>query len=181
MSNPPTNSQSVIMEENEHELIYSAIKERLNKDVKEIKKLYQATVDGFKPQIFHSKCDNIPNTLVLIKSEGNRRFGGFTTCKWTSSLYGEPGYDENTFLFSLDKKLIYPHTGEGRAIFSKGECGPIFGGACDIYVKDYIFYTNESCTTTIYFNYNGDKNALSESGNARKEYYTELEVFEVIF
>ena len=33
---------------------------------------------------FHKKCDNIPNTLILIKSEGNRRFGGFTPIPWKS-------------------------------------------------------------------------------------------------
>ena len=72
--NIPAANLSSIMEENEFEFINSAIKERLNKDAKELKKLYQATVDGFKPETFHSKCDGIPNTLVLFKSEGNRRF-----------------------------------------------------------------------------------------------------------
>ena len=37
---------------------------------------------GGEPINFHNKCDNIPNTLVLIKSEGNRRFGGFTPITW---------------------------------------------------------------------------------------------------
>ena len=97
--NIPAANLSSIMEENEFEFINSAIKERLNKDAKELKKLYQATVDGFKPETFHSKCDGIPNTLVLLKSEGNRRFGGFTPSQWTSSLHGQPFYDKNTFLF----------------------------------------------------------------------------------
>ena len=69
-------NKSVIMNENEFEMIHLAIKSRLNKEVKELKKLYQATIDGDGGVNFHSRCDNIPNTLVLIKSAGNRRFIG---------------------------------------------------------------------------------------------------------
>ena len=55
-------------------MIEKAIKERMKKEIKEIKKLYQATIDGDEPSIFHKKCDNIPNTLILYKSAGQRRF-----------------------------------------------------------------------------------------------------------
>ena len=77
-------NKSVIMNENEFDLIHLAIKSRINKEVKELKKLYQATIDGDGAINFHSRCDNIPNTLVLIKSAGNRRFGGFTSAQWSS-------------------------------------------------------------------------------------------------
>ena len=56
----------------------------MNKKIKKLKKLYQATNDGGDSEIFHKKCDNIPNTLALIKSEGQRRFGGFTSIPWKS-------------------------------------------------------------------------------------------------
>ena len=54
------------MNENEFKLINLGIKNRLNKKVKGLKKLYQALIDGDDVINFHSKCDNIPNTLVLI-------------------------------------------------------------------------------------------------------------------
>ena len=73
------------MEEKEIDFIKSAIKSRMNKEVKKIKKLYQATIDGDKLIYFHSKCDNIPNTLIVIKSPVNRKFGGFTTQTWDQS------------------------------------------------------------------------------------------------
>jgi len=66
---------SVIMEEKNFNLIDSAIKSTLNKEIKGLKKLYQATVDGGDSKIFHEKCDNINNVLVIIKSEENKRFG----------------------------------------------------------------------------------------------------------
>ena len=52
-------NKSVIMKENEFDYIHLAIKSRLNKEVKELKKLYQATIDGDGAINFHSRCDNI--------------------------------------------------------------------------------------------------------------------------
>ena len=87
-------------------MIESAIKQRMNKEIREIKKIYQATKDGGDSNIFHKKCDNIPNTLTLFKSAGKRRFGGFASECVKSNYSINP--DKNCFLFSLDKKKIYP-------------------------------------------------------------------------
>ena len=63
---------------------------------------------GGEPINFHNKCDNIPNTLVLIKSEGNRRFDGFTLIPWKSEGdYWIKDPENKTFVFSLDNKKIY--------------------------------------------------------------------------
>ena len=96
---------SAIINENEFNFVENEIKRKNNKEIKEIKKLYQAIIDGGDPNIFHTKCDNIPNTLTLIKSVGNRRFRGFTSNSWDS--ISEYKNDKNAFLFSLDKKLVY--------------------------------------------------------------------------
>lgn len=87
-------------------MIIPAIKERMNKEIKNITKLYQLSIDGDDPLIFHNKCDYIPNTLILYNSEGNRRFGGFASKSWNSE--NEEIIDKNCFLFSLDNKKIYP-------------------------------------------------------------------------
>ena len=67
-------NQSAIIKGDEKNFIFREIENKMNKKIKEIKKLYQASKDGGDPKIFHLKCDNIPNTLVLIKSEDNKRF-----------------------------------------------------------------------------------------------------------
>jgi hypothetical protein len=179
-------NKSVIMKENEFDLIHLAIKSRLNKEVKELKKLYQATIDGDGAINFHSRCDNIPNTLVLIKSAGNRRFGGFTTAQWSSPTSAEYIDDPNAFLFSLDKQKIYSYKKDGNAIYNYKNNGPCFGNGCDIYIKQHgiqekHLYTNESSSEDCSFNYNGDNNALSEDGEASWIYAAEYEVFQVIF
>ena len=177
-------NKSVIMKENEFDLIHLAIKSRLNKEVKELKKLYQATIDGDGAINFHSRCDNIPNTLVLIKSAGNRRFGGFTSVQWSSPSSGEYKDDPNSFLFSLDKQKIYSYNKNGKAIYCNKDYGPKFGNGTDIGISQHgiqekHLWTNES-TTSCSYNYNGDKNALSESGGSCI-YAAEYEVFQVIF
>ena len=116
------------MYENELKLLNFAFKNWFNKKVKELKKLYQATIDGDGAINLHSKCDNIPNTLFLIKSEGNRRFGGFTSIQWTLPKEQEFKDDPNAFLFSLDKQRIYPYLKEvGKAIGPCKDLGPCFG------------------------------------------------------
>ena len=179
------NNKSVIMKENEFNWINIAIKSRINKEIKEIKKLYQASIDGDGAINFHNKCDNIPNTLVLIKSAENRRFGGFTTQIW--EYISPPGKwkdDKNAFLFSLDKQKIYKYKNNGCAIYCHKDNGPVFGNGCDIAICNNVIqekqsYTSESKSSCSY-EFNGDKNALSES-NISNIYLFDYEVFEVIF
>ena len=90
----------------EGNFIFKEIEKKINKRIKEIKKLYQATIDGGDTVNFHNKCDNIPNTLVLIKSECNRRFEGFTPIPLKSEGNYKSDPEMKTFVFSLDNKKI---------------------------------------------------------------------------
>ena len=186
-------NKSVIMKENEfNSLINYAIIGRLNKEIKELKKLYQATIDGDRAIDFHRKCDKIPNTLVLVKSAGNRRFGGFTTQSWDFWHDNKKKNDDNAFLFSLDKKQIYSHKKGQTAIICNPKIGPYFGDSGfygfylnDNSIKEKALYTNESYSNSnsnySSFDFNGDNNALSEDGKGSGIYATEYEIFQVIF
>ena len=83
------------MEKNEFDMIHAAIKEKMNKEIKKLKKIYQATKDGGDARIFYYLCNGISNTLVLYKSEGNRRFGGFVSEYWNKERGRIP--DKNCF------------------------------------------------------------------------------------
>ena len=164
------------MKENEFYLINLAIKSRLKKEVKELKKLYQATIDGDEALDFHSKCDGIPNTLVLIKSAENRRFGGFTTQIWESSDQKWKD-DENAFLFCLDKKTIYPYKNDGKAISCSKYTGPIFGDGPNIFIGNCSLQGRNSDVnhSSGSYNFYEISNALSKSAHI-----DEYEVFQVI-
>ena len=174
--------KSVIIEKNEENLILTEIERRINKKIKKINKLYQATIDGGDAVNFHLICDFIPNTLVLIKSEGQRRFGGFTPIPWRSEDYIKQYKDNRnqTFIFSLDNKKIYSL----KKISYSAVCHYIFRGPCfgshDISIFDDPIRQDKLRTSQNNFDYKGDKNALSES-KGKDIRALEYEVFQVKF
>ena len=118
-------------------MIFSTIEKKMNKKIKKIKKLYQATIDGGDPINFHSKCDNIGNTLVIIKSEGFRRFGGFTPIPWKSNIIKNYISDHSlkTFVFSLDKNKISSLKKKCFSVYHDKDNGPCFGFGHDIGIE----------------------------------------------
>ena len=176
-------NKSVIMKDDERNMIFSEIEIKMNKKIKKIKKLYQATIDGGDPINFHSKCDNIENTIVIIKSEGLRRFGGFTPIPWTSNRGWVNDPSLKSFIFYLDHKKIYDLKNGGyRAVHHFKDYGPCFGDGHDIGIvgnpiKINTLYTYKSDS----FYYKGYKNSLSEYKWPCKIKALEYEVFQVIF
>ena len=176
-------SKSEIMNYDEKEMLCKEIENKMDQRIKEIKKLYQAKNDGGDPINFHSKCDNIPNTLVLIKSEGNKKFGGFTPIPWKS----EGGYiqdsENKTFIFSLDKKKIYHLNDiEKNALFHDESCGPCFGNGFDIGIDGNPIMKNALFTLkSKSFDYNEDEISLSEYTPPYKLKAIDYEVFQIIF
>ena len=174
------------MKNEEFSMIKKAVENRINKKIKSIKKWNRATVDGGDADIFHSKCNNIPNTLTIIKSKGNRRFGGFTSEAWESRLIFKN--DKNAFLFSLDKKNIYSYKNDGCAIFCYNKFGPCFGtnnsdhstiGILGNPILKKVLQTYESDSNS--YNFNGDNNALSEEGKGKCIFQKNMKYFKFYF
>ena len=174
---------SDILKIDEFDMINTAIQKRMKKEIKEIKKIYQATKDGGSPSIFHKKCDNIPNTLVLYKSAGKRRFGGFTSKCWNSS--GQSIMDKDCFLFSLDsKKIYYKNNNEYYFLERYYSVGPSFSDGLTYIIEIKDALKNETLKTNeqnFFGIFGEDKNALSEDGIARGIYAEEYELFQIIF
>ena len=178
--------KSAIMKYDEKDMIIKGIENKMDKRIKEIKKLYQATIDGGDPKCFHSKCDDIPNTLVVIQSEGNRRFGGFTPKSWKSKrgkgIYSID-FEKQTFVFSLNNKKIYYLKNIFDAVFHCKDYGPCFGFGHDIGIEGNPIKENKLYTTKSTFNYEEDKDnlGLSEYEYPNKLKALEYEVFQIIF
>ena len=175
---------SAIMEKGEFNMIKTAIQKRMNKEIKNIIKLYQATKDGGEPEIFHKKCDNIINTLVLYKSAGDRRFGAFASEYWKNT--DRVILDKNCFLFSLDKQKIYYPKNDIYFQLACCSCdGPSFASN-DIYcIRLYQNALRTESLKTFEKDFKelfcGGVDALSEDGNFEGVFAKEYEVFEVIF
>lgn len=162
-------------------MVKSKIEKIMNKNIKKIYKIFQATIDGDTPKNSHQKCDNVSNTLILYKSYSNRRFGGFTSECWNSR--GDNIIDKNCFLFSLDKKKIYsPKKDKYFKISGKDIDGPSF-----IYDDFYLIRLQEDSLKSRSLRTEGkkdifgdDKYPLSEDNAFQGVYAKEYEVLEII-
>ena len=163
-----------IMKKDEEKNIFPEIEKRMKKKIKKLKKIYQATIDGGDPINFHSKCDNVENTLVLIKSELQERFGGFTPIPWKSDKKGVyiPDPDNKTFIFSLDKNSIVSLRNSNYAVYQKIDVGPCFGNGWDIGIEGNPIKENKLWS----FDSSISKLSYDNKGKA-----LEYEVFKVIF
>ena len=96
--------------------------EKLNEDYFTQYKKYKNFKDVTN---FHKKCDGIPNLLVLCKSK-NEIFGGFTPLKFSSD--NTYGYDNDSFLFSINKLKKYPKSDQESncSIWNYKNYGPCF-------------------------------------------------------
>jgi len=99
--------------------------------------IYRASQDGFEAAKFHAKCDNKPNTLIIIKSTNGNVFGGYTEQTWNHN--GGFKADPNSFIFSLINKLNKPikmKCSQNHGIYCNSSYGPTFGGGHDLHIDD---------------------------------------------
>ena len=153
------------------------ITRKINKANKKItlNLLYKATVDSDKATAFHDKCDHAQSSLVLVETDKGKRFGGFTTCSWAGDC--EEKKDEDAFVFSLDKMMIYENIPGEDAIGCYPKFGPIFLG-CQIRIYDNAF-SKGGTTFEKGLNYYTEED-YELTGGERYFNVKEIEVYEVI-
>ena len=143
----------------------------------ETKLLYRATRDSDISRIFHKMCDNIKDTITLVKTKKGYIFGGYTSETWDGNNYKK---DDKAFCFSIDLKKKYNNKKTNNSIYCSLGIGPCFG--------DAFFWVNNRCFSeggvvtekpnTCYDNQEG-KNEIN-NGDQKFE-IEEVEVFQVIF
>eukprot|EP01084_Bolivina_argentea_P241591 405535_1 len=107
------------------------------------KLLFKGSIDGFSVKTFHEKCDEQGTTLIIIQSELNHIFGGYTSRSWKQpAIRGQPQWktDTNAWIYVLSKgfhfhvgykgdkyKWSVKNSAVGKAIYTNSSCGPTFG------------------------------------------------------
>ena len=167
----------IIHSTQELELITRKINTKLNiKNSKlTLNLLYKATADSDQASAFHEKCDKANRTIVLIETDKNKRFGGFTSKSWKGDRIEKN--DEEAFIFSLDKMKTYDNIKGELAIGCYPKFGPIFMG-CQIRIYDNAF-TKGGTTFEKGLNYNTEED-YELNGGERNFIVKEIEVYEVI-
>ena len=150
---------------------------KINKENKRIiiNLLYKATADGDKASIFHEKCDQAQNTIVLVETKDGMRFGGYTTCNWSGNCIDKK--DPDAFIFSFDKMKTYDNIPEDDAIGCYPKFGPIFLG-CQIKIFDN-FFVKGGTTYEKELNFNTEEDYELTNGKRSFE-VKDIEVYEVI-
>ena len=162
----------IIQDVKELELLSRKISKNNKKIVLNL--LYKATIDSDKAEVFHKKCDNAKSTLVLVKSDNGKRFGGFTTRDWKGNSIEKK--DNNAFVFSLDKMKIYDIILGEDAIGCYPKYGPVFLG-CQIRIYDE-FFSQGGSTFEKGMNYSTDED-YELTGGQKKFGVKELEVYSI--
>eukprot|EP00808_Paulinella_micropora_P030340 g9875.t1 len=105
---------------------------------RELKLLYQASVDGWSSAIFHQKCDNQGPTVTLVRNNTGFVFGGYAALSWNQNEAYIADNANRSFLFSLsDGKGRAPfkcplEKNQQNALYGMQGCGPTFGAGHDL-------------------------------------------------
>ena len=204
--NPIYGSIDKLINNEDIKLINEGLIKKCNKKIKTMKLLYKASRDGDLAENFHSHCDNILNTLTIVKTTKNRKFGGFTSQSWGNNnnfndkrkkktqnnydIYYNENYnyyknDNTAFIFSLDDKKIYYqfnniyNFNSQSSIFISKNQGPTFGKGYDLFISSGCLKNNLSFDgTPSTYDTGGEMNTL----NNGERYFTvkDYEVYELI-
>ena len=130
----------IIQKYSEIEKVVGKIQKILQKGAR-FKIVYKASEVGDRAMTFHQHCDNIDISLVLIETTKGVRFGGFTTKTWEGNC--QQKFDNDAFVFSIDKNKIYEIIKNEMAIGCYPKFGPVFFG-CQIRIYDNFFNKNST-------------------------------------
>ena len=155
----------------EIDAVVSKIQDILSKGVK-FHLAYKAFDLDDKAETFHKKCDNLDMSLVLIETDEDVRFGGFTTKTWKGDCLKK--IDNSAFVFNLNNRKIYDIVTNQPAIGSYPKFGPVFFG-CQIRIFDE-FFKNGGTTCKKGLNY---KTAYDfELNNGKQKYLVkDIEIY----
>ena len=101
--------------------------------------IYRSSRDGLSAGKFHSKCDNVGPTLVIIETTGGKVLGGCTNTQWKRDNKYKKG--SKSFLFVISGfgegspcKMKLKNKEDSKAVYHGSHVGPSFGARGDICV-----------------------------------------------
>ena len=146
--------------------------------------VFSTKIDGsYASTKFHSNCDGVSPTIIIVKDTNGNKFGGYATSSWAQPTSGADfARDTDAFIFSLSTKLKYvqPDKFGQKSIYRNNGYGPTFGGAHNLYIANGC-NGNTSSYTSVSQDYKTDnKNLLNNSGSTSFQ-VSDYEVYRVVF
>jgi hypothetical protein len=112
---------------------YEQLKSWLPFQEQKLNFIYKASSDGFTALDFHSRCDNKPNLICLVKSDKDRTFGGYSPLAFNSQNAYISGTGKS-FLFQLDENSKHPCKNTSQEIYGYSTYLLTFGGGHDLHI-----------------------------------------------
>jgi len=172
------NDSVIISFDNNYKFIIDEIEKRNNK-INSSNLIYKATKDGDSIDNFFNKCNGIKDIIVLIKSDINCIFGGYTKVGFQRAQDSK-FKDDSAFVFSLDTKKVYPIKKGEDAIRCCFCCNPQFynGG---IYLKKNFLNRNDNNIGPKNGNYLGFEKDYELNNGISNYKILELEIYHFNF
>ena len=159
----------------EFDFIINHLKIKFNKEIVGSIRIYRASEDGDKAENFHRLCDGNTNIIILIKTKNGKKIGGYTSIGFSN--VNQSILDDTAFIFSIDKREIYPNIKGKSAIDSYQHLGPTFSGDS---IKIYDNFLKEGgITSKIGLNYQTNEDYQINDGK-RNISIEEIEVLEFL-
>ena len=148
---------------------------------KKIKTIFNSSKDGDSTKDCHKLCDNRKNILLLIQTEKNYFFGGYTKIGFkTKDNNNNWEYlkDNDSFLFSVNCKKIYPVIKDREVICHVGDgIGLCFKGSLAFY--DNFFKNNGEIKKDITDYFKGFENPYEMNGGEKEFKCKEIDVIQL--
>jgi hypothetical protein len=143
--------------------------------------IFRASEEGDKIENFNNICSNIENELIIIKTNKNYIFGGFTKTGWKKNK-GKDFFDSNAFIFSYNLKKIYKIKNPEFALHCQsGDCRLSFGSTSYAILLGNNFLTKNSGRIGEMIDYSGENSKMEINGGEKDYQVLELEVFQITF
>ena len=90
--------------------------------------MFRASEHQFKKDAFHRLCDNVENTLIIVRTEFGKTIAGYTHYKWNTTNC-QYFYDsaKRTFLLQMDLYQKMVNVTGKNLIYCGSNQGPWFG------------------------------------------------------
>ncbi len=160
--------------------IINWIKEKTNKNISKFELIFKMSENGSTSDDFHNKCDNQGPLLILIKTNNNRTFGGYSPLFMEKNSGSKYDKTNQTFLFSLNLMKKYDMININKpAINCSGWI--FYFGAVDIgfenNLKNGLSWVNSQCN----FLSNNNLELTGNKGFSCEFVSDEIEVYKVKF
>ena len=142
--------------------------------------IFRMSENGDNSSDFHKYCDGVGPTLILIKTDRDRIFGGFTPLNWGTKNVEVYDKMNRTFIFSLNLMKKYNMIDNKKRAITCKNTGPVFGDwdfGLDYNIKYGSSYAN-SCS-----NFLSDNNLDLTGGKGDNDTFItkEFEVYKVLY